>query len=1097
MKINFVLSDTTKGATTAALTKVVEMAENDVFGSFIVLVPETKSIIIEKELLSLSKRGSFANVFVYSFVRLLDRIGHLSPEKTLGKQACTLLLRKIIYDNIASLKCYKKTAKTIGFAEKMYETIAQLKSSDISADDLRFSLETSKLSLKAKLEDIILIYEEYEKRLGGEFFDDCDRLAILSVLAKNNEFLANSHIFLVGFDNITFEMQRVIKDLAVNVKEITFSCVYFNENRKDRHIQNNELYLKLAHIADELKYPYVPKVFKSFKKGDFFDVQNYICSTEKKQVKSDGSIKVFEARTKKIELDFVANTILKEVKAGKRFKDIGVLLADMEGDIDVLKECFEAYKIPYFANVPESIDSQPLFRFIKNAFELRLSHLSSENVLKFMGSPLFCAEDFAADVCYANETGVNYSEFLKEIDSKFFEVNSKYFEKLAGLDDEDQNETSIDLSGRADAIRNDFEKFRNFYFKFDEILSSGSKVKDYISAINFIIKYFSVESKIEKIAENQHMFGLETLSRVNETSLLKLEKLNESLSNFLGETETDLSEFLGIFLSGAKSIMVRLAPVSIDCVIVQGDTDGFFDISDLFIVGAIEGKFPSKITDSGIILDSELDEAKSLIQKGIEPSVKDINRRENFKAYEALIEPKEKLYVSFSLKSLSGKNNKPARFVLDLISLFGGEILSRKYERIDFVNFEILERQFVKAINDFENDRGNLTQVNEIYSELGDKISEKLGLFLFGLEQGQHNFNLESTDGLYFFNGKTSVSQIQTYFDCPYKFFAQYGLKLKENRLAKLNLPDIGSIIHKIAEIFGKNIAKFESLSEEEFNQKVRALVFNVFEDMNLSVEKNKALVSILLDESLRLTKYIAYEQKNSGFKMTSQEFVFAGNDAISLDGGKVRLEGKIDRIDEFGDYIRIIDYKTGNVENNLKSIYYGRKIQLSAYLEAVQSKGKKVAGVFYFPVHSDYAVSEEKSKTAYKMVGLILDNIDIVKNMDHSLNGESLKSNIVPIWTKIEENGEMVFNGRQTRYSEEEFEFIKDYVNKLCSQAVSEIAGGYIEPSPIADENGSVPLSCKFCKLSGFCGLEKSRFSLGRELSSKVDILSFDVEEK
>ena len=73
MKIDFILSDTTKGATTATLKTIAKNAESDIFGSHIVIVPETKSIIIEKELLNLSSRGSFANVYVYSFVRLLDR----------------------------------------------------------------------------------------------------------------------------------------------------------------------------------------------------------------------------------------------------------------------------------------------------------------------------------------------------------------------------------------------------------------------------------------------------------------------------------------------------------------------------------------------------------------------------------------------------------------------------------------------------------------------------------------------------------------------------------------------------------------------------------------------------------------------------------------------------------------------------------------------------------------------------------------------------------------------------------------------------------------------------------------------------------------
>ena len=116
------------------------------------------------------------------------------------------------------LVCYKKTAKTSGFAEKIYETIAQLKSSCISPDELELSLETKNEALKQKLKDIILIYREYEKALGETLLDDCGKLALLSKFASTNETIKNSHIFVVGFDNITFEMQDVLKQFAGNAK---------------------------------------------------------------------------------------------------------------------------------------------------------------------------------------------------------------------------------------------------------------------------------------------------------------------------------------------------------------------------------------------------------------------------------------------------------------------------------------------------------------------------------------------------------------------------------------------------------------------------------------------------------------------------------------------------------------------------------------------------------------------------------------------------------------------------------------------------------------------------------------------------------------
>ena len=85
----------------------------------------------------------------------MGRLGGFDPEKFVGKQACVMLLRKIIYDNISKLSCYKNTQTNWFVAEKMYETIAQLKSSEVSAKDLELAMQSERGSLKVKLADII------------------------------------------------------------------------------------------------------------------------------------------------------------------------------------------------------------------------------------------------------------------------------------------------------------------------------------------------------------------------------------------------------------------------------------------------------------------------------------------------------------------------------------------------------------------------------------------------------------------------------------------------------------------------------------------------------------------------------------------------------------------------------------------------------------------------------------------------------------------------------------------------------------------------------------------------------------------------------
>ena len=205
----------------------------------------------------------------------------------------------------------------------------------------------------------------------------------------------------------------------------------------------------------------------------------------------------------------------------------------------------------------------------------------------------------------------------------------------------------------------------------------------------------------------------------------------------------------------------------------------------------------------------------------------------------------------------------------------------------------------------------------------------------------------------------------------------------------------MGTIIHRVVELFVENLEDFEKLQEKMFNEKVEALLNQAIEESEIQKSRNQALLKLVFIECKRLCKHIFDEQTNSGFKHKKSEWNFEGKNAINikLDSGRViSIEGKIDRIDEFGNYIRIIDYKTGKVDGDFSSVYYGTKIQLISYLSAVTKYGdKKVAGVFYLPIHSDYATSEKMLKNMYRMEGYLLAFILIGTNELSLFSNESV----------------------------------------------------------------------------------------------------------
>jgi len=1085
MKINYIISSTTSGATTKALEQVSTLAQEKPFGNFIVIVPEPKSIAIERELLDLSKAGAFSNVFIYSFVRLLERVGGIEEEKMVSKQTCVMLLRQIILENSSKFRCYHKAASSVGFAEKIYDTIQQFKSSGVTTQDLNKAIKSGNDALKAKLEDIVLIFEQYELALGEGLFDDCDRLNKLAEFAKTNEFLRTAEIFIVGFDNVTAEMVSILKEFAVNSKSITFSCCYFNENRKDKHIQNNELYNKFRSVAEKLKYPYVPMVYNPPFSGDFWNIQNYLYSTENKKVQSRGEVQVFEHSSKQKELEFVANEIINEIKNGKRFRDIAIIDNELDQDEDALKQILEDYEIPYFLKKTHDVTGHFFIKFIKQSIDVIRCHLSSDKVLCWLSNILCDIRDYELFENWTNEFGVNYSAFLKEATKE-------------QVEDEEKREKI-----------NEIVRFiKKYYDTFLPLFSGEKTISNYIDSIKKLDEYFGFEKKLEEISAFEKEKGLEIEAEITAVLYKKFIKINENFGRFLGSLAVSTENFEQIYMSGFAEVDVNIQPVSIDSVLVQKDIDGLYKIKDLFVLGVVEGKFPVVIQNSGIILDEELIAAGGAIQKDIEPTVKQINKRESYRIYETLLLPSEKLYVSYALKGINGSSNKPARVVARLLNLFGLEPV-RDYFNAEFISKKSSEKVLAKEIGDYLV-RGEISKAElaKKYNKLRNSLSPKFKEYIENKCYGNKEFIVQNADKIFFGNGKTSISQLEQYFACPYAFFVKYGLRLKENKKATLSSLDIGTIVHKFVELFIQNIKKFEGLNEEKFDEKSKEIFEKTLNELNINLKKNIAVLNFIFDESKRLAKYLFVEQQNSNFKNEPKlnEFKFKGSNAVGFcleDGKKISLEGVIDRIDKFGNYIRIIDYKTGAIDNNLSAIYYGKKIQLISYLNAATKiEDAKVAGVFYFPIHSDFVKIEQKLKNNYKMSGFLLDDIDVVKNMDVGLCYEKPESIFVPLKIKtsgkIKETGELeISHGNSNNYlTEKEFDIIRDYNEKLCVQAITEILSGYIEPSPLQKSSEKTSSECAYCEFASVCEKRHARFGMGRKYNSNISVSNFELSE-
>jgi ATP-dependent helicase/nuclease subunit B len=212
-------------------------------------------------------------------------------------------------------------------------------------------------------------------------------------------------------------------------------------------------------------------------------------------------------------------------------------------------------------------------------------------------------------------------------------------------------------------------------------------------------------------------------------------------------------------------------------------------------------------------------------------------------------------------------------------------------------------------------------------------------------------------------NEEFSITQLETYAKCPYKYFAERILKLKpiEEPEEEIEGLELGSLMHAIlfefyTELKKKNIILSNS-NEHEFHI-AEEIIFNIAEKMMKTAGFNSPLnffeqERILGIEGKRkdsiLYKFLLVEKENDdgfvpeffevGFGNINSEYNKPDNPHIEIMAGTVKVRGKIDRIDinHKEHTFKIVDYKLGGKKPSTDDLLNGISLQLPLYMFAAK----------------------------------------------------------------------------------------------------------------------------------------------------------------
>ena len=703
------------------------------------------------------------------------------------------------------------------------------------------------------------------------------------------------------------------------------------------------------------------------------------------------------------EIEYVAKYIRYQIVSGKRYKNFSLAVPE-ESYFKIVDNIFEKYKIPVYMDYTLSLGEIGVSKFFVKFLKIALGGINKSDLEYLIASPFLNLDEV--------------EEKLDKVDFYEIETANTYQKYDNSLDE---------IFNLLKNVKNS-KKIQEFCFFSEKILEIIEKNIDF-----YLDKIISLQKKSE-----------------NEQAVTLIKKIINEINAFKFQQDISLKDFIFLIETVFQSVKVETVPSYIDAVYVGDATKSYFeDVDTLFILGATSSLLPKTEKDCGIITDEELNKIHHLI----EPEIRVINRRNRLKLFEVLQHAKNNLFTIAPL----GNNGQKASFVNDLEKAFDvKENATSSYQ--NFNRPDLVMEDFQRLIN-FNLGTKDVAEQNfkKIEKKLPQNYANSIN-FAVHKDIFSYNYDYLSFNPL---ANYISVSRLENYFTCPFKHFVNYTLNIKPKEHAKQDKRKVGILKHELARLFVEKYPNLRAVKGEEIenflDENLKKTLASVFDNI---IFEDKIFINILRRECFNMLSNLVYEQEQSDFKPIFTEKKVKGS--IS----DLNFVGIVDRIDNYKNYFRIIDYKTGKVDSLLKDLFYGKKLQLFLYAKFVQEDLKlNLAGVYYFDCKNKF---KKKNVPAKLLDGLTLKDNEVVYATDFRFQDDNFKSDIIGGTRKknVKEEEFVVKYGNFT----DSFEKYLDYSLKISENAIKEIEEGYIAPKPLENE-------CEFCKFKGICKFKEEGF--------------------
>ncbi len=1066
------------GKTTVILNRIKEAATKGREVAFI--VPEQFSFESERSVLGLLGDKLSAKVTVISFSSLADHLTDICGGGSRGLLSDSdkiMFMSKTLKALRDELYVWRKNINSTGFASKITDMIGEFKISALFPEDIEKASEKLSGSLKEKMRALAITYRTYDALVKEKFIDPADKLQKLYDDLLSYKYFSGKQVFIDGFKGFTGQQYRIIDLICAQCNSLSVALLADKTDEKGL-FENTKA---TANSIKDIGKKYGKKISEEYLEATYYTGEGVkaveqILSVKSDDIKDGSGVTVCSAKSTEDEVRFTARNIRRLVREnGYRYKDFVVIARNPEIYEAYIEHEFKINDISCFFDKRVPLTVSPLFSLLDCAMDCAL-RFSSESVFRFLKTGLVL--DFDDKSISELENYV----YLWDINGEDWLVNW----------DMDPTGFSKTDEKKAEAIKEQLKSINSLRKKAVRIIYSfresftGDVRSMCTACVELLDKADSASNMKKTVNESSDIFSPENIDVLRQ-SWDGIMNVFDGIVKCFGEDFVTARQFREMFSTACSMTTVGRIPQMLDEV-TFGAADRIRPSRPkvAFILGCNYGVFPAICDNNSILSNNErriLKEAGFILRdKTVFQTVE-----ENLLVYSCLCCATDMLFITYHEIGGDGKAVEPSAFIEAIKentegTLYKNEPLSELCEENLPETKADAFRTLCTLAGKSRPEYATLSEATFDYDGFKDRF---MGVYSAAAKRDM-KLSSDVAQKLFGNNISLSATKFDTYHSCRFRFFCRYGLDTDIIQPAKLDTLQRGTIVHYVIEQFcNAHIKDIESVENEQIVKETEIYLNEYFAQIKgsefLFTARFNFLLKKIKEGIVDVLKRIVAEFKQSKFRPCQCE-VRIGNDGTIptvqfpfSEKGKLSLYGSIDRLDKWGSFVRIIDYKTGSKTFKLSDTLYGQNLQMLIYLYCVirgenpDYKGKNPAGILYLISKKDI------NKKGMAMNGLICENMDVVEAMEKENNGE-----FIPKY-KVKKDG-TPYKNNASYVSEEAFNVIFDYIEELAGKMGKNLHEGNIAVDPVDACDSD---ACKYCQYSSVCSIEDEEHKKAEKLSN------------